>query len=98
MILVFIFDFHIGHTLKSLDEIDSYNIFDDPLLTTSAVFYFCTTVYTIFILCFLGKKTIDKHNEEDDEAKEKETQLCDIENANEQEKDVSIETATTEIK
>lgn len=98
--LVFIFDFHIGHTLKSLDEIDSYNIFNDPLMTTSAVFYFCTTIYTIFIFCFLGKKTIDKHNEEEDRADDKETQLCDIENAIEEKKEeeVSVKTMETEIK
>jgi hypothetical protein len=98
LILVFIFDFHIGQSLKSLDEIDNYNIFDDYLLTVSAIFYFITAMYTIFVLCFLGKKTIDKHNEEKEEADDKVSELCDEENATYQDKDQSMETATTEIK
>ena len=95
VLLLIVFDLHIGRSLKSLDQLDSYNIFEDQLLAISAIFYFCTITYTVIIFCFLGKKTIDKTLEEN-EAKEKEKELCDEENATQDLKDESCETTLPE--
>lgn len=93
VLLLIWFDLHIGRSLKSLDQLDSYNIFEDYLLAISAIFYFCTISYTVILFCFLGKKTIDKTLEEKElEAAEKEKELYDEELATQKSQDESCET------
>lgn len=93
VLLLIWFDLHIGRSLKSIDQLDSYNIFEDYLLAISAIFYFCTISYTVILFCFLGKKSLDKTIEEkEQDAREKEKELYDEELATQESKNESCET------
>ena len=77
------FDTQIGRGLKNLEDINSYNVFENPLFTMATLFYFGSITFTIVMFCFLGKKTIEKvQSEQNSEANPKDVGLQDEEEGN----------------